>query len=149
MEKERRCFRLKAWHFVLMFLLLIFLTSIAGDALSPDTTEIENNKSLPELVPKSVNDSVADGISFILFVDSHLYACKEMEYAINKASEEIGKDVKAFKLNVDRYPEIYKQYQIPGIPTTFVLKEGIKVDQIIGVVSASNLKFIYKKQLDN
>lgn len=58
--------------------------------------------------------------------------CKQLGPTIEQiADEQVGK-LKVFKLNVDEYPAIASKYNIRGIPTMILFKDGKKVDELTG-----------------
>jgi thioredoxin 1 len=58
--------------------------------------------------------------------------------------EEIGPDyvgkVNIFKLNVDENPETAQLYQIRGIPTLILIRNGREVDRIVGLLPLNPLR---------
>ncbi len=71
-----------------------------------------------------------------------------MEPVINELSEEISSDTKVGKLNVDIYPDIANEYEIMGIPTLIIFKNGKVIDRITGLHSKESLKSILKEKGD-
>jgi thioredoxin 1 len=63
---------------------------------------------------------------------------------ISPTVEELAKEysgkVKVLKLNTDENSEIASMYKIMGIPTIMFFKDGIKIDQIVGVVPKQHIK---------
>jgi thioredoxin 1 len=55
--------------------------------------------------------------------------------AIQGIAEEFKGKIKVGKLNVDENPLISQKYGIRGIPTLMIFKNGILVEQLIGVQS--------------
>ncbi|MEG0805549.1 MAG: thioredoxin [Lachnospiraceae bacterium] len=54
--------------------------------------------------------------------------CKMLSPIVDEVAEEVGKNVKVVKVNVDDEPELAKKFQVMSIPTLVVMKDG-KVDQ--------------------
>jgi thioredoxin 1 len=50
--------------------------------------------------------------------------CKTQSPILAEIAKEIGEKVKIIKIDVDQNPEIAQRYQIQGVPTLMVFKEG-------------------------
>lgn len=56
--------------------------------------------------------------------------------------EEIAQDrddIKVVKVNVDNEPEIANKYEIESIPTLVLIKEGIEINRIVGLVEKDEI----------
>ena len=58
--------------------------------------------------------------------------CQMLGPIIEEVSEELKDKVKVVKVNVDEAPEISTKYNISGIPTVILFKEGKIVETIVG-----------------
>ncbi|MCD6257942.1 thioredoxin [Candidatus Aerophobetes bacterium] len=65
--------------------------------------------------------------------------CKKIEPIIEELSEEFKNHVKFLRLNVDENPSIAYEYEIRGIPTLVLFKDGKPVDRIVGLTSRKEL----------
>ena len=58
--------------------------------------------------------------------------------------EELAKDyegkLNVYKMNVDEVPSIAQQYNIMGIPTLAIFKDGKVVDEIVGALPKSEIE---------
>ena len=59
--------------------------------------------------------------------------CRMMAPAVEAIAEEYAGRVKVGKMNVDDSPSTPPRYQIRGIPTLLVFKDGRLVDRVTGV----------------
>jgi thioredoxin 1 len=50
--------------------------------------------------------------------------CKTQSPILAEIAKEVGEKVKIIKIDVDQNPEIAQRYQIQGVPTLMVFKEG-------------------------
>ena len=71
---------------------------------------------------------------------------------ISPIIEELGKEYagKVFvgKLNVDENPRTAGRFQIFGIPTVLIIKNGKEVDRIVGLVPKDHIEARLKKHLE-
>lgn len=58
--------------------------------------------------------------------------CKMMSPIIDEIAEE-NDNIKVCKVNVDEQPELASTFKISGIPTIVCLKDGMVVNQSVGV----------------
>ena len=58
---------------------------------------------------------------------------------IREMQEEMGNDVKIYKMNVDDSPETASQFGIRSIPTMFLFKDGKQVDTKVGLNTQSTI----------
>lgn len=65
--------------------------------------------------------------------------CKTVSPILKSLKEEMGDQVKLIKIDVDKNPEIASKYQIRGVPTLMIFKEGNLMWRQSGVVPKENL----------
>ena len=65
--------------------------------------------------------------------------CRVISPIIEELSNEM-KDIKFYKLDVDKSPDIASQYDVMGIPTLILFKDGKEVKRIVGLKSKEDLK---------
>jgi len=71
--------------------------------------------------------------------------CKMMAPVIDAVAAKYGGKVKVVKLNTDENPNTAGQYQISGIPSLLLFKNGTVLDRVVGYVPEGNLtKFLDK-----
>lgn len=58
--------------------------------------------------------------------------CQMLGPIIEQIATELKDKVKVVKVNVDENPQISAQYQINGIPTVIIFKDGQIKEQIVG-----------------
>lgn len=71
--------------------------------------------------------------------------CKMMKPILQELHEKIGTDARILKLDVDKNPSVSQQYQIQGVPTLILFKEGKILWRQSGVVPANQLKEIIQQ----
>jgi thioredoxin 1 len=74
--------------------------------------------------------------------------CRMMAPAIDALADEYEGKAKIGKLNVDENTSISDKYQIRGIPTVLIFKNGEVAEQVVGVTSKENLSKLIDKHLN-
>jgi len=80
------------------------------------------------------------GLVMIDFWSAWCGPCRMISPTVEELAKEYGDKLKVLKLNTDENSEIASRYKIMGIPTIMFFKDGVKLDQIVGVVPKQQLK---------
>ncbi len=73
--------------------------------------------------------------------------CRVLAPTIEALAEEYGGKVKVGKLNVDENSGVSAKYQIRGIPTVLIFKDGEVKEQVVGLTSKGKLSELIEKHL--
>lgn len=73
--------------------------------------------------------------------------CLRLAPAIEEIAKEYKGKIKVCKLNVDEAPKTTSDYEIMGIPTLAIFKDGEVVDKIMGALSKFELETAIKKYI--
>ncbi|MEO0347877.1 MAG: thioredoxin, partial [Pseudomonadota bacterium] len=65
--------------------------------------------------------------------------CKQLAPILDQVEGDIGTKVKIFKMNVDSSPETPTKFNVRGVPTMILYKNGEVVDSKVGVVDKPTL----------
>ncbi len=65
--------------------------------------------------------------------------CKTMSPILEKVKAQLGEGVTILKVDVDKNPKVAASYQVRGVPTLIIFKEGQIMWRQSGVVSDSDL----------
>jgi thioredoxin 1 len=80
------------------------------------------------------------GLVIIDFWAAWCGPCRMISPTVEELAKEYGGKIKVLKLNTDENSDIASRYKIMGIPTIMFFKDGVKLDQIVGVVPKQHLK---------
>ena len=75
--------------------------------------------------------------------------CKMMAPILKEVKKEIGDTATIIKVDVDKTPEAANQYQVQGVPTLILFKNGKPLWRQSGVVPKAGLIKIIKQHINN
>lgn len=70
--------------------------------------------------------------------------CKAMGLILEDLKKQMGSSVSIIKIDVDKNPNIAAKYQVKGVPTLMIFKNGAQLWRQSGVYSAADLEGILK-----
>jgi thioredoxin 1 len=120
--------------------------------------EMTNRPEKPQGSSQSVGPAVLTDANFdaaikansLVVVDcwaAWCYPCRMIAPVVEELASEYGSAAAFWKLNVDENPSTAMRYGIQSIPTILVIKNGVEVDRIIGVVPKAQIETVLKKYL--
>jgi thioredoxin 1 len=59
--------------------------------------------------------------------------CRAMTPAVEAVAEQFAEQARVLKLNVDENPEVSPRFNIRGIPTLILFKDGKEADRLVGL----------------
>ena len=70
--------------------------------------------------------------------------CKTMTPILQEVKKQMGDEITIIKIDVDRNPQAAAAYQVQGVPTLIIFKNGEVKWRQSGVVSAKQLQQVFK-----
>jgi thioredoxin 1 len=71
--------------------------------------------------------------------------CKMLAPFLEQLAAEFSNRIKFAKLNVDDAPELAGRYDISGVPTLMLFRDGKSFDRVVGLASPGSLKIWLEK----
>lgn len=73
--------------------------------------------------------------------------CKAIAPIVSEIATAYAGKLNVVKMNIDENPQTPTQFQIKGIPTLILFKDGQMIDQIVGAVPRDRLETMLKKHM--
>ena len=70
--------------------------------------------------------------------------CRAMSPAVEAVAEKLANDATVVKVNVDDNPSVSSKYNIRGIPTLILFKDGKEANRLIGLSSQDQIAALIK-----
>jgi len=70
--------------------------------------------------------------------------CRAMAPAVDAAAEKLGSGAKVYKINVDENPDVSPRFNIKGIPTLIVFKDGREAKRLVGLSSKEQIEALVR-----
>lgn len=80
-----------------------------------------------------------NGIAVVDFFADWCGPCRKLGPIIEEVEQEIASKVKFAKINTDNNIEIARKYQISGLPTLMVFKNGTPAERMVGLMPKSSI----------
>jgi thioredoxin 1 len=92
--------------------------------------------SVAELTSADFDATVRDGVILVDFWAPWCGPCRMQVPVLEQVASRLGAKARVAKVNVDRHPELASRFQITGIPTLLLFKEGRLLREFVGMQSA-------------
>ena len=88
-----------------------------------------------------------EGLTVVDFYADWCGPCRKLGPIMEEIERELGEKVKFTKINTDDNIETAKEYQISGLPTLLVFKNGEVVERMVGLMPKSSIITNIEKHL--
>ena len=88
-----------------------------------------------------------DGITVVDFFSNWCGPCRKLSPILDEIETELSSRVKVVKINTDDNIEAAKKYQVSGLPTLMVFKNGESVERMVGLMPKSSIITNIEKHL--
>ena len=102
-----------------------------------------------EISSHEFQSEVLDSSGLVLVDFSAVWCgpCKMLAPIVEELSKELEGKAKVFKVDVDKSGDIAQRYNITGVPTVMIFKNGKEMDKMVGFQPKVTLKNKLKKYL--
>jgi thioredoxin 1 len=66
--------------------------------------------------------------------------CRAMSPAVEAAAEKLAGNAKVYKINVDDNPAVSPRFNLRGIPTLILFKDGRETNRLVGLSSREQIE---------
>ncbi len=80
-----------------------------------------------------------DGITVVDFFANWCGPCRKLSPILEEVEQELSSKVKFAKINTDENLEMAKKYQVSGLPTLLVFKNGEPAERMVGIMRKSSI----------
>lgn len=79
------------------------------------------------------------GVVVVDFFANWCGPCRKLAPILEEIDAELSQKVKFAKINTDENIEMAKQYQVSGLPTLMIFKNGEAVERLVGLMPKSSI----------
>ena len=80
-----------------------------------------------------------EGITVVDFFADWCGPCRKLSPILEEVEQELSGKVKFTKINTDENIEMAKKYQVSGLPTLMIFKNGEPAERMVGLMPKSSI----------
>ena len=80
-----------------------------------------------------------NGVTVVDFFANWCGPCRKLGPILEEVETELASKVKFAKINTDENIEMARQYQVSGLPTLMIFKNGQPVERLVGLMPKSSI----------
>ena len=101
--------------------------------INAEENEMVDSESVLTINDASFEKVISTGVTLVDFWAEWCMPCKMQAPIMDEVAKSVGDSATISKLNVDENPNSANKYDITGIPTSLVFKDGQEVQRFVGV----------------
>lgn len=98
-----------------------------------------NSENIVTLNTGNFDNEIAKGIVMVDFWATWCMPCKAMAPVIDEIADQAKGKIKVGKVDIDANAELANRYQVQGIPNIIIFKDGLPVENLVGIQSKETL----------
>jgi len=117
---------------IVSIIVLIILVSVIAYIRLKNKPNVPDNPKIKHLNVNNFNQHISKGVSIVDFWAEWCMPCKFMAPILNELADDKSLNINVFKINVDKESQLAAKYNIRGIPTLIIFKNGKEVKRLVG-----------------
>lgn len=117
----------------------------AGAAAAAPALSAEPAATVITLTDATFDAQTAQGVILVDFWATWCRPCRMQGPIVETVASQIGSTARVGKLDVDAAPKTARRFEVSGIPTLIIFKDGKPVEQFVGVTQAADLVAALRK----
>lgn len=111
------------------FVLLMFILRMK----MKNTPMVDDHKNILTLTDKNFQQQTKNKLVLVDFWASWCAPCRMMAPVLNDIADELTGNQHIGKVNIEQYQSLAQQFQVRGIPTLILFKNGKEVNRFVGI----------------
>jgi thioredoxin 1 len=105
------------------------------------------NKHVMEITDVNFNSTITSGVTLVDFWAPWCSPCLMQAPILEKVAQQFDGQAQVGKINVDSNPSTAASFNVRGIPTLILFKDGQEVERLVGVQTEGTLANIIQRNL--
>ena len=106
------------------------------------------SEKVKNLTDSDFKDSVKNGLVLVDFWAEWCAPCRRLAPTVDAIAEQYDGRLTVAKMNIDENPYTAPNFQVRGIPTLLLFKNGELKESIVGLVGKDELSKVIDKHID-